>query len=521
MQVYSFNGVKLDRSMKNVLYFATPEARLNYLLDHYTYLIKNAEDKFFNESRLVLKLNADFTARTNYIAIVDNLAIKQIRFYFVDNFTQLTNNNYNVNVVLDVFATYFNNSITVSDMSLINQTNMRDIDLKNYASNASIVSNMLEAGTEEVNTILARDNLSENGFYILLNCHTVNAIGRTFIFKSTNVLVANGSLRGVLNAIGDLKYKDNNGVEQSYIIDGIYYMPLSLLDYTLSVAPYHFGSAEIEADLLFNDTFEKVYANIQNNVKKRIAIKYGRNIDYLNTNLTEFDFNLKILCGSGVVRILAGVNNEYEDVSEKFELCVYTDAFSQYQAFNKSVMNYQNYSRKITLATNLVKTGLSTAASFASGNMFAQANAISGVANNVIGSITNYDLASKGEAAKFADMRGTPVAYGSTSSGYEIANNGLTVVNFIVSNHDDVDRITNLYGYAFTTTSIEAPNNATYIDAASKINFRFFKYEYIYFANQNFNNDILMSLTNLFLSGIRIWYKPNKFLTNANWYDEA
>lgn len=521
MQVYSFNGVKLDRSMKNVLYFATPEARLNYLLDHYTYLIKNAEDKFFNESRLVLKLNVDFTARTNYIAIVDDLAIKQIRFYFVDNLTQLTNNNYALSVVLDTFATYFNNSITVSDMSLINQTNVKDTDLKNYASNASIVSNMLEAGPEENNTILARDSVSENGFYIVLNCHTVNAIGRTFIFKSTNILLPKGSLTRILNAIGDLTYKGNNGVSQSYVIDSIYYLPLSLFDYTLSATPYLFGTDEIEADLLFNNSFDKSYTNIQNNVKKRIAVKYGRNIDYLNTNLTEFDFNFKILCGSGVVRILAGINNEFEDVSEKFELTVYTDAFSQYQAFNKSIMNYQNYSRKITLATNLIKTGLSTAASFASGNTFAQANAISSVANNVIGSITNYDLASKGETAKFADMRGTPVAYGSTSSGYDIANNGLTIVNFTLSNSDDINRITNLYGYAFTTTSIEAPNNALYIASTSKINFRFFKYEYIYFANQNFNNDILMSLTNLFLNGVRIWYKPNKFLSNVNWYEEA
>jgi len=518
MIIYLFNSVKLDRSLNNVLYMPNAQTRLQYLQANYSYTIKEAEDKYFNENKVILKLGVDFTANLNYLAVVDTLALKPVRFYFVDKITQQTSNNYLLSITLDTFATYFTSDLDVGNLSLVSQSNLLDNEMANYASNISILSNVLESNQENEKLNITSDMIHNGGFYILLNCHTTNAIGKTFIFKSDNVLL----FRNYLDVIGDLTYQLASaiGIEYNYVIDSIYYLPFNMIDYTLR-GDFVFGKAsQFSADLISNVVLTKVYINIQNNPKTRLALKYGENIDYINTNLTKFDLKFKGVAGYGIFKLYLGIDNEYSEITDKFQICVYSDSYSQYEAFNKSIMNYQKYARSMALATSLLKTEASVLTGLASTNQFLQAGAIKGAAESVLGGITSYDASARSEAAKFSDMRNTPVAYGSGMTGYEVVENGMKLIELVPANNDDIERISNLYGYAFTSTDIPAPNNNIYIGASSQYNFRYFKYEYIYFSSVKFDNSILNELTALFTRGVRVWYKAANYLKAVDWYDE-
>jgi len=516
MIIYLFNSVKLDRSLNNVLYMPNAQARLQYLQANYSYTIKNAEDKYLNETRLILKLGSDFGANLNYLAVVDNLALKPVRFYFVDNITQQTNNNYLINITLDTFATYFTSDLEVSNLSLISQSNLLDNEMANYASNISILSNVLESNQENEKLSITGSILENNGFYILLNCHGTSAVGMTFIFKSENIT----EFGKYLNAINDLVYENAyaTSIQYSYIIDSIYYLPFNMLDLNVR-GDYNFGATnKVKADYLSNVILTKDYTNIKTNPRKRLAIKYGENIDYINTNLTKFDLKFKGAAGHGVFKFFLGIDNEYTDITDRFQMSVYTDSYAQYEAFNKSIMNYQSYAREMALATGLLKTSSNLIAGLASPN---QIGAINSAAVGTMNSIVAYDASTKTETAKFTDMRNTPVAYGSGLSGFEIYDRGIKLIELTPSNNDDIERISNLYGYAFTTTDIPAANNNIYIANASPYNFRYFKYEYIYFNLVKFDNKILNELTALFTRGVRVWYKASNYLKAVNWYVEA
>lgn len=518
MIIYLFNSVKLDRSLNNVLYMPNAQTRLQYLQANYSYTIKQADDKYLNEARVILKLGVDFTANLNYLAVVDELALKPVRFYFVDNLTQQSKDNYLISITLDTFATYFTSDLEVSNLSLINQSNLLVDDMPNYASNISILSNVLESNEESTKLNITSSMIENGGFYILLNCHTANAIGKTFIFKSDNVL----QLSQYLDVIGDLTYQNVSalGVEYSYVIDSLYYLPYNMIDYTLT-GNFVFGkTAQFSADLISNVVLTKEYTNIQNNPKTRLALKYGENIDYINTNLTKFDLKFKGVAGYGVFKLFLGVDNEYSEITDKFQICVYSDSYSQYEAFNKSIMNYQKYARSMALATSLLKTEASVLTGLSSSNQFLQAGAIKSAAEGVLGGITSYDASARSEAAKFSDMRNTPVAYGSSTSGFEIIESGLNLIELLPANSDDIERISNLYGYAFTSTDIPVANKAIYIGVSSPYNFRYFKYEYIYFNAVKFADNILNELTALFTRGVRVWYKASNYLKAVDWYDE-
>ncbi len=518
MIIYLFNSVQLDRSLNNVLYMPNAQTRLQYLQANYSYTIKEAEDKYLNENRLILKFGTDFNANLNYLAVVDDLALKPVRFYFVDDILQQTNNNYLITIALDTFATYFTSDLEVSSLSLVSQSNLLDSNMPNYASNISILSNVLESNEESTKLNITESMIENGGFYILLNCHTSNAIGKTFIFKSDNVL----EFSQYLDVIGDLTYQNASalGIEFTYVIDSIYYLPYNMIDYTLT-GDFVFGkTAQFSADLISNVVLTKEYTNIQNNPKKRLALKYGENIDYINTNLTKFDLKFKGVAGYGVFKLFLGVDNEFSEITDKFQICVYSDSYTQYEAFNKSIMNYQKYARSMALATSLLKTEAGVLTGLASSNQFLQAGAIKGAAEGVLGGITSYDASVRSENAKFSDMRNTPVAYGSSTSGFEIIENGMNLIELTPANSDDIDRISNLYGYAFTTTNIPAPNNSIYIGASSPYNFRYFKYEYIYFNSVKFDNNILNELTALFTRGVRVWYKSTNYLKAVDWYND-
>lgn len=510
MNIYVFKKVTCDLTYTNVLYFKTPQARLNYLTNNYNYkLFSNG--KFLDTSEvIVLSINAQIENGSNYICVDDENCLLNYRFYFINKIEQTTPANYLVTLLPDIFATYFDENLQFSKRNLLIQAT----SLLHPVSNVSLALNKMEAltiyGTNEF-LRPASNNGAVIGIIEQVDAHNSGSVP----IGLKNYITYLDSTNTIQNVVSAFSSEIISGVPNgTFKLKSIHYIPADLM------ASIEIDTNELNVKVIGDVEHNKPHCDaypfthalitsgreaIQPLIKgfTRIYANDGLQIN-IDTNLRQFDFEIKCICENGSIQIGYMINKEFNDFSTWFEIPVYTTAFNDYQAFNKATIEATNQTRKQNLILNATKIGASGLL-MATGSLTSNPLAIAG---GIATLSTSFDNSKLQQDARFKDLSSTPLELTNNTNGLIIYRNGLQIKMYNCSNNDDIEYFIKNYGYSFTSTEFEAPNNSRY----DIFNYYYFKYEEFNIIKSPLPVEIEAFIVSLFKKGVRVWYKPAVYL---------
>lgn len=553
LNIKIYKGVPFQSNYNNVCLFNDANAVENFLEYYKIGSITGVAMFYANENKINL---SQYYEDANYMLIEDTNAVRQKKFYFIDNMTFKSASSVEYNITCDIWNTYsFDINIEESlcvrahcdvlniPQYKVNSNNLKSNKILDFSDNNSITNYLIPQLTSYTEgTILAIVNVagdvshntrflmkymkksagvSENQFrYDLIE--EIEALSENkYIYMTTNYNYQILKVYFLPSVNLEQIMIDNAPTTEPYqnisIGDDVYIKTQSDI-WTLYLGQCatdreqfsfnYFNCLTLKEDYIYKRSLTR-----EKFEGKRIIIGTLNNYREIDaTGLTNYDDKMKLnlyLINSRQIEIMLELNNIKINLTSCFEIPFVNDEYILYLNQNQNQINVANAQNALTTTLSLVGVGagvalspLSMGASLAMGAIGATGAIAKGITASAMKNATLDDMKNK-----FDRLDG-------------INNNCLIAFRYGVGAFtiDDYDIFTfvqyNKFGndtqYFITRYK---PFNPNY---TSLYNYYYIRFQDVILYG-NFNDIIKKMLCSIFNNGVRIWTDTSEYLNDLNY----
>lgn len=558
LNIKIYKGVPFQSNYNNVCLFNDTNAVETYLERYKIGTITGIAMFYANENKINL---TQYYEDANYMLIEDTNAVRQKKFYFINNMTFKSASDVEYNITCDIWNTYsFDINIQESlcvrahcDVMNIPQYKVNGNNLKSNKilpfNNAECITNyLIEPQTNNIKgSLIAIVNVSQQGggtngvSIIYRECFTliegIDDVRTTIEKLNINTFELSGTTQNYDFNVIKAYFIPNLHFEEKLIENANFTQPYDhanagvdiIIEHThfkwfrYNVISYDTQNQSIESKFLeafinlnlISNTIYKNNINRKNFEGKRVIIgALNNNKEISTTGLTNINdtmsLNMYILSGKQI-EIMLEFNNNKINMTSNFEIPYLNDEYILYLNQNQNQIDVANKQNSLNVGISLATIGAGLLLSPAtSGGSLALA----------MGAISATSAISKGilsEQMKNAQLEDAQNKF----DRLDATNNNclITIIHGVGAfTLDDNDNFTiNQYNKFGNETQYYItrykPFNPNY---RSLYNFYYIKFNSVVL-HGNFNEQTKNILTTIFENGVRIWTDTSEYLNDINY----
>jgi len=551
LNIKIYKGVPFQSNYNNVCLFNDTNAVENFLERYKIGTITGVAMFYANENKITL---TQYYEDANYMLIEDTNAVRQKKFYFIDNMIFKSASAVEYSIVCDIWNTHsynivFEESLCVRAHCDVMNIPQYKVNGNNLKSNKILPFNNAECITNYL--IPSLSNYSEGTIVAIVNVQNV-AYETRLLYRY--VSLGSGSESDLRNLLIQL-FNDLSSNQYTYMattfnyqIIKCYFLPSVNLDSVFeakapTTQPYNniqigdivsigtpatnwhlfYGAGATDAEAFYYNYFEQftlkedyIYKRNLNRVDfegKRIII--GALNDYREIDATGFSnyndtmqLNLYLL-NAKQIEIMLECNNVKINLTSSFEIPFMNDEYILYLNQNQNQINVSNAQNAINTTLTLASVGvgvalspLSMGASLAVGAMGATGAIAKGITAGAMKNATLDDMKNKFDRLDGINNN-CLVAFKYGVGAFTIDDNDY----FTIKQFQKFGNETQFY------ISSYKPYNPNY---RSLYNFYYVKFNSVALYG-DFNEQVRNILKTIFENGVRIWTDTSEYLNDLSY----